>query len=345
MIRIEHPYYLVALVAIPIIVWLYYRYRKWKKKALAQFGDPVLVEGLIPGKSLLRQLLKLTLLLVALTLIIFSISNLQSGSAKQTVTHNGLDVAIVLDVSNSMLARDESPDRLEAARQFASQLINRLPDARIALVTFAGKPLLLTPLTIDHAAVQLLLNNASADNLPEQGTNLEAAINEGMAALPENQQHYRTVILLSDGENLEGTVNSAVQTAVESNVVICLAGFGSTAGASIPINENGIEIQKKDQEGKVVITRLAKEALEKIASGTHGIYVQPGNAPGEALSTLADYLEGIEGNEFDEEIMGQYESRFRWLLIPAMVILALELFISNRNSRKQYRIREKISHS
>src|SRR4030095_3117959 len=151
MIRIEQPYYFIALLAIPVVIWIYIVYRSRKKKSLQKFGEQSVVGQLLQGKSRVRPLLKLVVVLLSLTLIIISLVNPESSNAKRAVHHEGIDVAIVLDVSNSMLAEDEKPSRLEVARQFATQLVEQLPDERIALITFAATPVLQAPLTIDHS--------------------------------------------------------------------------------------------------------------------------------------------------------------------------------------------------
>ncbi|MEO6169015.1 MAG: VWA domain-containing protein, partial [Chitinophagales bacterium] len=238
--QIEQPYYLLALLLVLVVTWLYFRYRRWRKKVLQQFGEWALVVQLIPGNSSLRPLLKFILPVMAFILIIIGLTNVQSGNATRTIRHEGIDLAIVLDVSNSMLAADEAPNRLGVAKMFAAQLIDELPDARIALITFAGIPVLQTPLTIDHTAAQLLLSSISADDVPEQGSDIGAALHEAIKALPENQQHYRAIVLISDGEDQEGGVEQALETIKQNQVAVCCVGIGTETGATIPESTEGI---------------------------------------------------------------------------------------------------------
>lgn len=328
--RIENPYYLFGLLAIPAVIVIFIAFRRWRKKTLQFFGEWELVNQLIAGRSIFLPLLKLSILLLSLLLLIFSLANVQMGNAKKTITHEGIDIAVVLDISNSMLAEDLGPNRLAVAKQFASQLIDRLPDERIAFISFAGEPVLQTPLTIDHGATQLVLDAISTNDIPRQGTNLEAAVREGIRALPENQNHYRAMILITDGENLTGDPEVALQEAADAQMVIITAGIGTLKGATIPVTVNNEKTERKDAEGKTVITRLQPAILKKIAESGHGIYTEPGASLTSSIDAVVNQVNGISKNQFDEEILTEYESKFQWLLLPALLFMVVELFISNR---------------
>jgi Ca-activated chloride channel family protein len=298
-------------------------------KALQKFGDLQLVEQIIPGKSNARPVIKLALPVLAFMLIVAGLANIQWGSSRTPVKHQGLDLAIVLDVSNSMLAQDAEPSRLQSARQFASQLIDRLPDEKIALIIFAGSPVLMTPLTVDHSAAQLMLNTISVDDVPKQGTDIAAALEEAIKALPENQQHYRAIILISDGEHQGGSINETIKNISEEQVVVCTAGVGTEKGAPIPLTANDPRSVKHDKSGNVVITKFNPAILKNIAEKCHGIFVRlsSGNS---AVNEMVRRLDAINKNMFDEELLQQYESRFQWFLFPALVLLSIEIFISSK---------------
>ncbi|MBK9731356.1 MAG: VWA domain-containing protein [Chitinophagaceae bacterium] len=328
--EITQPYYLFALLLIPVAVLFFIRYRNWRNKVLLQFGEQELVTQLIPGNSIIRPVLKLSLQLTAFALIIFGLANLQSGSSSRTIHHEGIDLAIVLDVSNSMLATDAKPDRLEVAKKFAAQLIEQMPEARIALITFAAVPVLQTPLTIDHSAAQLLLNTITTDAVPEQGSDIGAALQEGIQALPENLQHYRAIVLISDGEDQEEALKQAMETVEKNQIVVCTAGIGSESGTTIPVTENGITTEKKDEQGNLVITRFNPEVLNAIAKSSNGIFVKLTSRDNEAVRKMVLHLDAINKNKFDEQLLVQYESKFQWLLLPALLLLFIDLLISNK---------------
>lgn len=333
MMHIEHPYYVFGALAVPVVTWLYIRSRLWRKKVLQQFGEWRLVEQLISGRSKARPLIKFAALLLSLLLIIFGLVNVQSGSSKRTIQHAGIDIAVVLDVSTSMLAEDVKPSRLELAKHFANQLIYQMPDQRIALITFAATPILQTPLTIDHSAAELLLGGITAEDAPSQGTNLEAALNEALKALPENQQHYRAIVLISDGEEKEGRVEDAMNEFSQEHIVICTVGIGTEKGAAIPMVVNGQQTTKRDRSGNIVITKFNEEVLKDIAQKNNGVFVNINASSANAVSEIAARLDAVNKNLFDEQLLVQYESRFQWFLFPALLLLILELFFSSKKSR------------
>lgn len=325
-----HPYYLLALLLIPVAVWLFVRYRKWREKALQKFGESSLVSKLISGNSKWLAWLKFLLPIFAFIFIVAGLADLRYGAANRTVHHEGIDLVILLDVSNSMLATDVTPNRLDAAKAFARELVQQMPDARIALITFAAIPVLQTPLTIDHGAVQLLLDAAGVNDIPEQGSDLGAALSEGLHALPQNLQHYRVMVLISDGEDQEGNLQPVIQDVRENQVAVCTVGVGSEQGASIPIVMDGAVSRKKDAAGNTVITRFTPATLRAIAQNSNGIFGKwpsPGN---KTLQEVTNRLDAINKNRFDEQLLVQYESRFQWFLLPALALLIIDLLIGNK---------------
>lgn len=329
--QIEQPYYFLALLLIPVVAWLYIRNRRWRNKVLQQFGEWMLVVQLIPGNSSFRPLLKLILQLTAFILIITGLTNIQSGNATRNIRHEGIDLAIVLDVSNSMLAEDELPNRLEAAKKFGAQLIDQLPDARIALITFAGIPVLQTPLTIDHTAAQLLLSAISVDDVPEQGSDIGAALQEAIKALPENQQRYRAVVLISDGEDQEGNLEDALEAIRQDKIAVCCVGIGSETGATIPVVSDGTITDKRDAAGNRVVTTFRPGLLKAIAENSSGVFVKMDASGNEVVSKIVLRLDSINKNQLDEQLLVAYESQFQWFLLPALLLLFAELLISNKN--------------
>ncbi|MBA2421758.1 MAG: VWA domain-containing protein [Chitinophagales bacterium] len=328
--QIEHPYYLVALVVIPFIIWIYRRFSLWRNRSLQRFGEWRLVSQLIPNHSSSRPIVKFVLLIVGFTLIIAALSNIKYGDSKRIVKHEGIDVAVVLDVSLSMLAEDAPPNRLEAAKLFANKLIDNLPDARIALITFSAVPVTQTPLTVDHSAAQLILYNVSAEHAPSQGTDIGAAITEALKALPENQHHYRAIVLISDGEDWEGSVDQALDDVANEQLIICTVGVGTEKGASIPMPAHGITAMKKDATGNAVITTLRSAVLNTIAERNNGVFVQIGLGRNDPVDDIVHRLDQANQSVFDEELLVNYESKFQWFLFPALALLIIDLFISNR---------------
>ncbi len=331
--EIGQPYYLFALLLVPAVVYLFVRYLQWRKSMLYTFGDWNLVSSLVNNSGSIRPFVKLLPPLLALVLIIVALSGIRSGNARRMIRHEGIDLAIVLDVSNSMLATDEMPDRLATAKQFCTELITQLPDARIAVLAFAGLPVLQTPITIDHAAVQLALSASSVAQVPEQGSDIGSALLEAIHALPENQQHYRAVVLVSDGEDHEGNVQNAIQALKKERIVVCTAGIGSEAGATIPLVSDGIVTMKKDRQGKTIISVFQDKILRDIANNCNGVYAKAEGGDNSAANAIANHLDRINKNQFDEELLVPLESRFQWFLFPALVLLVVDFFISKRKMK------------
>ncbi len=328
----EHSLFLFFLLTVPLLVWIFVLFLKWKTYFLKKFGDPALVLQLLPGYSAKKNFIKFGVPLCALILILIAIANPQSSGMKQKIKHEGIDLAIVLDVSNSMLAEDVSPNRLEVARQFAARLIEHRTDDRIALITFAGVPQLQLPLTEDHSEVQLMLKTASTENTMEQGSDLGAAILEAVKALPENQNHYKAIVLISDGEDHEEQVKQALKEAQKEHIMICTAGTGTLNGKAIPVNTGTQQIFKRDDHGQVVLSKLIPSTLQQLARETNGIYTEIASEE-KSLQQIIKRLNEVNNNMYDEQIFAAYDTKFQWLVIPALLCLIFDLFISNKKSK------------
>ena len=252
------------------------------------------------------------------------------GSSYQKVYHSGIDIALLMDVSNSMLATDAAPNRLEAARKMAEQLTGLFPDSRIAIVAFAGSSSTLLPLTPDHAAAHMVLGSLSTNSAESQGSDLASGLQEAMRALPSNQNRYRAIVIFSDGEDQEHDVNAALRLAAQKEIVVSSSAIGTEHGSEIPMGNGAV---KKDAKGNTVITKMNPALLRQIAEKTNGIAVLHQNTS--SVEEIAKRLNAIQKNEMDETIFVQYESRFQYFLLPALLLLILETFFSNRKRIKR----------
>ena len=203
MMRTEHPEYLWSLAALAVIGGVYTLFLLWRKKATRQLGDYQLLQNMLTNYSGVKSVIKFSVTVVAYVLIVLGLINVQTGGINKKVHHNGIDIALLVDISNSMNGTDVLPSRLETARRAAQQLIDLFPDSRIAIIAFAGSSSTVLPLTPDHAAAQMVLANLTAGYAEVQGTDLGNALSEGIRALPANQNRYRAMVILSDGEDQE----------------------------------------------------------------------------------------------------------------------------------------------
>lgn len=333
MFRFAHPEYLNALYAIPLLVVLFWYLSRNRRRLLEKFADKKLHRVLMPDFSGIKNWFKVGLILFALVLLIFAAANPQVGTRVQEVKQTGIDVFIALDVSRSMLAQDIKPDRLDQAKFQISSLINKLRGDRIGLIIFAGDAYVQFPLTTDYSAANLFLSAADVNSVPQQGTAIASAIDLATKSFDYKTSTQRVIVIITDGEDHEGDIMQAVDTAKEKGIKTYTIGLGSATGVPIPVfNAQGQPVDyKKDENGNIVLTKLDDETLMKIAAAGDGKYFQ--------ASTYDDYLDRIyndlsslEKSEFGVRKVTDYEDRFYYFLAPAIILLLIEFFMSDRRS-------------
>ncbi len=332
MIRFENIEFLYALLAIPLFIVIFMLMMNWKKKAIRRFGDISLVNRLMPAKSQSRPVVKFVILMLAYIFLVFGVANPQTGSKLEEMKRKGIDMIIALDVSNSMLAEDIEPNRLERAKQAISKLIDRLDGDRIGIIIFAGKAYLQLPITTDYSAAKLFLFSISTDVVPAQGTAIGEAIQTAVSSFDDND-HSKAIIIITDGENHEGNAVEAAQAAAEKDIKIYTIGMGSIEGAPIPIyNKYGNQTgYKKDSQGNTVITKLDKKMLQQIASSGDGIFVRADNVKA-GLNKIFEKINKLEETEFKSKVYSDYEDRFQYLLGAALILILIEIVIADRKS-------------
>ena len=333
MFRFAHPEYLHALYIIPVLVLIYWYVSRNKKKLLAEFADKKLHGYLLPAYSRLKGLFRFVIVLAALFLLIVAAADPQIGTKVENVKQKGIDVYICLDVSLSMQAEDIKPSRLDKAKYEISNLMHKLHGDRIGLIIFAGEPYIQFPLTSDYSAANLFLSAVSTNSIPDQGTAIAAALNLAVKSFDYKSKTEKVIVLITDGEDHQGDIQGAINNAKSKNIKIYTVGLGSPDGVPIPIfNQQGQQIGfKKDQSGNVVITKLDESTLKDIASQTGGKYFRASNYQDE-LDLIYKDLSSLRKTEFGEKKVTNYEDRFYYFLAPAIVLLLLEFFITERKS-------------
>ena len=313
------------LVLTPLLIGLYFYVRQRKKNAFSRLGDPELVKELTSNYKPSSFTQKFFLTLAALALILLSIANLRTETGTQQIKRNGIDVMVAIDVSNSMLAQDIQPNRLDRAKQLLNRLIDKLSNDRIGLVVFAGKAYLQMPLTADHSAAKMYLSAATPQTVPTQGTMIGDALKMCYASFNAKEKKYKAVVLISDGEDQdEGAVKVAGQMA-EEGVVINTVGIGSPGGATI--TDPATNQLKKDENGNTVITKLNEQALADIAKEGNGSYQLFTNTDA-VVSKLYDELSTLDRRSVTDNSLTNYKSWFQFLLGAALLFLLIELFIA-----------------
>jgi Ca-activated chloride channel homolog len=320
-------------ILIPVFIIIYKLVKIWKKKSINSFGDKNMIMQLIPEYSSIKSGLKFFLFCFAIILLIAGIANPQIGSKLEEVKREGVDIIIALDVSNSMLAEDLSPNRLERAKRAISQLIDKLHSDRIGIIVFGGQAYVQLPVTTDYAAAKLFLNTINTDIIPTQGTAIGAAIDLAMESFDFNNASGKAIIIITDGENHEDDAIASAEKANEKQVTVHTIGMGSSQGVPIPVYKNGKQTDyKKDKDGNTVVTKLNEIMLQQIAASGGGMYIRASNSNA-GLNDIYSGLNKLKKAEYGTKVFTDYEDRFQYFIFPALLLLLLELIISERKSK------------
>jgi len=333
--RFEHNIYLWAILAvIPLIIIVFLFVQNWKKRKMRQFGNQKIVKRLMPNVSKSLPIVKFVLYSLAMISLLVGLANLQFGTKLEEVKREGIDLMICLDVSNSMLAEDLSPNRLERSKRAIYQLIEKLHNDRLGIIVFAGQAYVQLPITTDYSSAKLFLETIGTDIVPTQGTSIGAAIDLAMESFDFENGTSKSIIVITDGENHEDNAKVAAEAAVSEDVTVHTIGMGSEKGGPIPIYKNGAQVDfRKDNAGNTVVTKLNEQMLKEIATAGNGSYVRASNANA-GLNIIMDEIDKMEKKEFGSKSFKNYESRFQIFLLIALILMVIEYFISNRRSSK-----------
>jgi Ca-activated chloride channel family protein len=333
MLKFQYIEYLYGLVGIPLLMLIYYGYRRWRRKRLDQIGNRVLVKSLIPDTTGFKPLLKFIFLLFAYSFLIIVLARPQIGTKLEEVKRMGVEVIIAVDVSNSMLSEDIKPSRLERSKQAIMRLIDKLEDDRIGMVVFAGKSYLQLPLTTDYSAARLMTSTLSPELVSTQGTAIGSAIELAMETFTKDETKSKALIVITDGENHEDDAIGAAQKASDKGIIIHTIGMGSSGGGPIPVYENGnMSGYRKDNQGNVIMTKLDAKTLQQIAAVGKGEFVFADVADVN-LSDLIDKISTMEKDEYGTKKFTDFDDKFQFFLSIALMFLTIEFFISDIKNR------------
>lgn len=323
--RFESASLLWLLIVLPLLGALAALAYTRRRRRLRQFVSgavlPRLVRAASPGRDLFISILRLS----AMAMCVVALARPQWGRRDEPVVRRGVDVVFALDLSSSMLAEDVVPNRLEEAKAQARSLLDSLTGDRVALVVFGGRAAVQCPLTLDYGAVRLFLDAAEPDFSPGPGSDVGRALDEATGVFNASERRYKTIVLFSDGEDLEGRGVSAAKRAHEQGVIVHAIGVGTTGGGPIPLRDDSGTLTgyKKDHEGRVVTTRFDPTGLETIALGSGGLFLPAGRA-GEEGRKIADTIAGQEKRDVSSRLATRYEDRFQIPLAIALGLLAVE---------------------
>ncbi|HTJ11209.1 MAG TPA: VWA domain-containing protein [Dinghuibacter sp.] len=330
MLHFQRTYYLYGLAFLPVLAYLFYLVLAWKKRVSARIGDPDLVKQMTRNYHPRNFAIKFSLALVALALMVLGLANLQRKVGGK-INRKGLDVMILLDVSNSMLAGDLQPTRLARAKQVVSRLLDDIPDDRVGLIIFAGHAYMNMPLSSDHAAAKMYLDAASPASVPTQGTSIGEALQLAQQMFNNKEKKYKSVVLITDGEDHDEEAPKAAAQLHGEGVVVHTIGLGSPTGAFIPDPSTGEN--KKDAEGNIIISKLNQSLLQDIAQKTDGTYQLYDNTDA-VVSNLEKSLSEMGTQSYEDDNYAQYESYFFYFLWAALAVLVVEWCVPEKRQKK-----------
>lgn len=328
MFRFESPENLYLLLIIVPLIALYFWVRYRHGERLKRFGNPELIKELSPLAAWEKVKIKFTLIIIAIILVIVALARPQLGSKLEEVKKRGVEIMAVVDVSNSMLAEDISPSRLERTKFALSNLSTKLIDDRLGLIVFAGDAFVQLPITSDFISARNFVNYISPSMVANQGTNIGKALSLAARSFSSQSDKSRAIILISDGEDHEGSLKDVAATFKDSGTAIHVIGIGTPEGTPITIGGETM----KDEKGNMVITRLAEEELRNLALSTGGSYIRATNQS-LGLDEIVNEIRKLESKEFSTMVFDEYNEQFQYSLVIALLLLIIEFITLERKNQ------------
>ena len=329
MFQFANPHILYLLLIIPVMIAALTLVALLRKRNLAKFGNLELIKSLMPEVSTWRIKSKSALFLLAVTAVIFAAARPQFGSKLREQKSTGIEMMLVVDVSNSMLAEDFAPNRLDRTRYAIDKLFASMNQDRVGMVVFAGESKVQLPITSDYRMARSFTKRLSPELVQVQGTEIGQALTLASLSFSNNRDAGRVIILITDGETHDNTALDAAQRAAEQGIRIYAVGIGTPDGAPVKVNGEWL----KDEKDEMVVSRLNEELLQQITAATGGGYIRATNAAF-GLDEIVREIEKIEQGELTTLSFEEYNEQFQWILAVAAVLLLLEsLLLSRRNPR------------
>ena len=328
MLRFEDPIYLWMLLIIPILVLV--RFIVWQKRKhnLRKFGNPSLLKEMMPDVSKYRPTIKFCLLLSAITILIFMIARPQVGSKISHEKREGIEVLIALDISNSMLAQDVIPSRLEKSKLLIEDLVDHFTNDKVGLVVFAGDAFVQLPITNDYVSAKMFLQNINPSLITTQGTDLARAISLSQSCFTQREHIGRAIIVITDGEDHEGGALEAAREAYKKGINVFILGVGTSKGAPIPDGNGGY---LKDNSGQTVLSALNEQMCQQVAKAGNGVYIHVDNTS-DAQERLNKELSKLQSGISDTVVYSEYNEQFQIFGIILLLLLIVEtVLLESRN--------------
>lgn len=325
MFRFENPTYLFLLLLIPILIGIFVWSNFRRKRRIKEYGDPSLLEALMPNVSRLRYNLKFWLTLAAFFLLVIVAARPQFGTKSETIKRQGIETVIALDISNSMLAEDVAPNRLEKSKKIISKMIDEMQDDKIGLIVFAGDAFIQIPITSDFISAKMFLESIQPNLISRQGTDIKTALNIASRSFTQREGVGRAIIVITDGENHEGGAEEAAREVAEKGMQVFVLGVGSPEGSPIP-GEKANDF-RKDKDGNVIVTRLNEQMCQEISKAGNGAYIRVDNT-NTSQKLLKKELDKLAKADQETTVYSDFDEQFRIIAWIALVFLIIEMLIS-----------------
>ena len=322
-----------TLVVIPVVVVLFLIVQLWKRNTQKKFASNKLLKRLSPNQSVFKSVLKLFVLCLAFACLTIAMVNPKIGTKLETVKREGVDIVFAVDVSKSMLAEDIAPNRLEKSKQIISKIIDKLGSDRVGVIIYAGNSYPLLPITTDHAAANMFLQNATPDIVSSQGTAINEALELAKTYYNNDEQTNRFLIIISDGEDHQEETKQMALNLSNEGVKVYTIGVGTENGGPIPIRSNGSIVgYKKDNKGETVITKRKPEVLQGIADAANGKYID-GNRTDDPVKAIEQVITNAQKSEFETKQFSDYKDQFQWFVGIGLLFIVLDVFMLNKRTK------------
>ena len=329
MINFAQAQYLFLILLIPVFFLLQALVLKLRARRIRKFGDEALVRQLMPSYSKSKTWVRLVMFSIGFFFFVVGLARPQIGAKLKEHETKGAEIMIVLDVSNSMLAEDYTPNRLDRAKLAISRLVDKLRDDRIGLIVFAGNSFVQLPITTDYVSAKMFLSSISTESVPIQGTAIGDAINTALRSFSAQSEKSRAIIVITDGENHEDDPVAVAAQAAEMGARVFTIGVGSPEGKPIPMDGELLT----DKDGNIVVTRLDESVLQEVANAGKGLYVRAGNSEF-GLNPIIDDIRRMEDEKYSSIVFEEYDEQFMYFMGIALLFFVIEMLVGERRSKK-----------
>lgn len=329
MFKFAYPNALFLYIPLLLIVGLFLYVSYKRRSDLRKYGSPELLGAMMPEASHHRPQLKFWLTFAALCFMVLLLARPQFGTKVETVKRQGIETVIALDISNSMIAQDVAPNRLERSKNVISRLVDGFEDDKVGLIVFAGDAFIQLPITNDFISAKLFLESISPSLITRQGTNIKAAIDMGTRSFTPREGVGKAIIIITDGENHEGGAVEAAKAAAEKGMMVYVMGVGTPEGAPIP--EGRGNDFRRDKEGNVIVTKLNEQMCQEIAAAGNGVYIRIDNT-GNAQKILQKEVDKLAKADLDTAVYSEHDEQFQVMAWIAFVLLLLEMLLMEKKN-------------